>query len=104
MLSNVIIFSIQRINLKDKTNNVSIIQLSEKLDLNRFSDENINLSNLKYKFVSLIHHIGDSKSGHYFADIQINSYWYRFNDSVVERLDNLELNSNTVCILIYIKI
>ena len=40
MLSNVIIFSIQRINFKDKTKNVSIIQLSKKLDLNRFSDEN----------------------------------------------------------------
>lgn len=104
MLSNVIIFSIQRINLNDKTNNVSIIHLTEKLELNRFSDENVNLSNLKYKLVSLIHHIGDYDSGHYFADIQINSYWYRFNDSVVERLDNLEINSDTVCILIYLKI
>ena len=59
---------------------------------------------MKYKLVSLIHHIGDYDSGHYFADIQINSYWYRFNDSVVERLDNLEINSDTVCILIYLKI
>ena len=41
--------------------------------------------------------MGDINSGHYFSYIKKGGFWLSFNDSSVEKIENIEFKSNTGC-------
>ena len=60
-------------------------------------------SNTKYKLYGIINHIGDINRDHYYANIKIDNFWYEFNDSSVKSLENINFESDEVCVLFYNK-
>ena len=72
-------------------------------DLKDLMDDNLLNLNINYSLYGIIHHVGEINFGHYFSEIIINDSWYIFNDSEVKRVENIDLNNNTVCVLFYNK-
>ena len=60
-------------------------------------------SNTKYKLYGIINHIWDINHGHCYANIKIGNFWYEFNDSIVKSLENINFESDKICILFYNK-
>ena len=42
--------------------------------------------------------------GHYYSFIKIRNNWYEFNDSIVRKIDKLDMNNNEICVLLYKKL
>ena len=82
---NILILSLQRIDLRtNRKNNCSVI-FSEKLEIKEYIDEDCaNRYNCKYKLYGISCYSWLVKEAHYYAFIKINDKdWYEFNDSKV---------------------
>ena len=102
-LNNILIFNIQRLDRIKKVKNKSLLKFYEHIDLKKYCDDLMDDSNTKYKLYGIINHIGDINHGHYYANIKIDNFWYEFNDSSVKSLENINFESDEVCILFYNK-
>ena len=96
LLNNIILFSLQRFDRNNNIKNESNIIYKEILDLNPFWDDSL--------LIGLIKHYGSIDFGHYLSFIKIKEIWYKFNDSIITKLENFKKNSKSVCIFIYEKI
>ena len=100
-LNNILIFNIQRLNRIKIEKNKSKLKFYEQIDIKNYCDDLMGDSNIKYKLYGIINHIGDINHGNYYANIKINNFWYEFNDSIVKSSENINFESDEVCILFY---
>ena len=103
IVKDIIMFSLQRFDPLLSIKNNSKILFEDNINLERFSDEIINESDLNYKLYATIHHNGTLQFGHYYSKIYLNEHWVNFNDSNVTEIENRDYNSSNICVLIYKK-
>ena len=101
ILNEIIIFSLQRIDPVQSIKNTSFIEYYEFIDLKSFIDDKIKINTTTYKLFATIHHNGSINSGHYYSVINLDNEWVEFNDSNVYPLENIDFNSQNVCVLFY---
>ena len=94
----------QRFNSITNTKNYSKIFFDEIIHKDSLRNMNC-LSNINSDYIlkGIIYHIGLFNKGHYYSVINLKGEWFEFNDSNVKKLDDLDLFSNYVCTLFYIK-
>ena len=97
----------QRFNSKTNSKNNSKIFFDEIIHKDTLRNmnclSNIINNNSDYILKGIIYHIGLFNKGHYYSVINLKGEWFEFNDSNVKKLDDLDLFSNYVCTLFYIK-
>ena len=82
-LSNIQIFSIERIDRFLNKKNESEIKNDEFLDMKNYCDCNISYNNYIYTLFAKLNHEGDLNEGHYYSIIKIKDSWLKFNDSII---------------------
>ena len=55
---------------------------------------------MKYKLKGNINHINDINYGDYYANINIEDYWYEFNDSVVKPINSMSYDCEKICLIL----
>ena len=105
ILPKILILSIQRFNIINKSKSNKSIKLYEKINLKNFVDEELieNYSNFDYKLFGISNHSGSLNFGHYYAYVNIQGKWKEFNDSFVTNV-NFSSVSTTAYALFYEKI
>lgn len=101
ILNEIIIFSLQRIDPVQSIKNTSFIEYYEFIDLKSFIDDKNKINTTTYKLFATIHYNGSFNSGHYYSVINLDNEWVEFNDSNVYPLENIDFNSQNVCVLFY---
>ena len=101
ILKDVLIISLQRINKFLNKKNLTLVNYEEILDMTEFCDETINDGSLRYVLFSIIYHYGNIYEGHYISVIKIGEFWYEFNDSIVNKINILNLKSDSACVFFY---
>ena len=104
MINEIIIFSIQRLDYVNNIKNNSYIIFNEFIDIKDLIDNDLEISQTKYKLFAAIHHIGEIDNGHYYIVLRKDKEWFIFNDSIIEKNNSMNYKSKTVCFLIYQKI
>ena len=104
MINDVVIFSLQRFDPYFSMKSNIIVSYREYIDLKEFCDYDLYKENTKYRLFGTINHIGNLNYGHYFAYVRIGEIWYEFNDSIVKKINSMDLKSSSVCVLFYEKI
>jgi ubiquitin C-terminal hydrolase len=104
MINDVVIFSLQRIDPYFSMKSNCYVSYKEYIDLKEFCDYDLYKENTKYRLFGTINHIGNIDYGHYYAYVRIGDIWYEFNDSIVKKINYMEYNSSSVCVLFYEKI
>ena len=104
MLNDVIIFSLQRFDPYYSMKSSAYVSYEEIVDLKDFCDFDLYKHNTKYRLFGTINHIGNINYGHYFAYVRIGEIWYEFNDSIVKKINCIDLKSSSVCVLFYEKL
>ena len=104
ILNDILILSLQRFDPCLSMKSSIRVSFEDILDLKDFCDEDLYRSNTRYRLYGTINHIGNINYGHYYSYIKINDIWYEFNDSIVKKINNMEYNSSSVCVLFYEKI
>ena len=104
ILPKILILSIQRFNIINKSKSNKSIKLYEKINLKNFVDEELieNYSNFDYKLFGISNHSGSLNFGHYYAYVNIQGKWKEFNDSFVTNV-NFSSVSTTAYALFYEK-
>ena len=92
LLNDIIVFSLKRFERNNNIKNESNIIYKGILDLKPFWDDSLFNSKLKYKLIDLIKHCGSIDFGHYLSFIKIKEIWYKFNDSIITKLENFKIN------------
>ena len=78
-LPEILIFTLER--FLGGTNKVEIIP-NDKIDLKKYVDPNINISDTKYELFAINIRFGSTKKfGHEICQIKIKGNWFEFNDS-----------------------
>ena len=72
--------------------------------MEEFIDETINNKFLKYKLFGIINRHGTIDEGHYISLIKIGDFQYEFNDSIMNKIYNVNLKNDSVCIFFYKRI
>ena len=104
ILNDILILSLQRFDPYLSMKSSIRVSFEDILDLKDFCDEDLYKLNTRYRLYGTINHIGNINYGHYYSYIKINDMWYEFNDSIVKKINNMEYNSSSVCVLFYEKI
>ena len=104
MLNDVIIFSLQRFDPFYSMKSSIYVSYDEIIDLNDFCDFDLYRDSTKYRLFGTINHIGNINYGHYYAYVRIGEIWYEFNDSIVKKINCMDLKSSSVCVLFYEKL
>jgi ubiquitin C-terminal hydrolase len=104
MINDVVIFSLQRIDPYFSMKSNCYVSYKEYIDLKDFCDYDLFKENTKYRLFGTINHIGNIDYGHYYAYVRIGDIWYEFNDSIVKKINSMDLKSSSVCALFYEKI
>ena len=60
-----------------------------------------DLNNYIYSLKGIINYKGNLVKGHYCSYIKIYNIWHEFNDSNILKIEKINLNSDTACILVY---
>ena len=100
IIKNKLFFSFQRIDRISKSNNKLIVKY-DIINLNEYYDINISEINNKYHLIGLIYHLGTLENGHYKCDIKLDNQWFNFNDNYISKINNIDMNSDKVCVLVY---
>ena len=103
ILNDILILSLQRFDPFLSMKSSIRVSFEDILDLKDFCDEDLYKLNTRYKLYGTINHIGNINYGHYYSYIKINDMWYEFNDSIVKKINYMEYNSSSVCVLFYQK-
>ena len=104
ILNDILILSLQRFDPYLSMKSTVRVSFEDILDLKDFCDEDLYKLNTRYRLYGTINHIGNINYGHYYSYIKINDMWYEFNDSIVKKINYMEYNSSSVCVLFYEKI
>ena len=104
MLNEVIIFSLQRFDPYYSMKSSIYVSYNEYINLKEFCDYDLYKDNKEYRLFGTINHIGNINYGHYYAYVRIGEIWYEFNDSIVRKVNCMEMNSSSVCVLFYEKL
>jgi len=104
ILNEIVIFSLQRLNPILSIKNKISVKFEEIIDLKDHCDKDLYKENTKYRLCGTINHIGSINYGHYYAYIKIDDIWYEFNDSIVKKVNIMDYDSSSVCVLFYEKI
>jgi len=104
ILNEIVIFSLQRLNPILSIKNKISVKFEEIIDLKDYCDKDLYKENTKYRLCGTINHIGSINYGHYYAYIKIDDIWYEFNDSIVKKVNIMDYDSSSVCVLFYEKI
>ena len=104
MINDVVIFSLQRFDPYFSIKSNINVSYREYIDLKEFCDYDLYKENTKYRLFGTINHIGNINYGHYYAYVRIGEMWYEFNDSIVKKINSMDLKSSSVCVLFYEKI
>ena len=104
ILNDILILSLQRFDPYLSMKSSIRVSFEDILDLKDFCDEDLYKLNTRYRLYGTINHIGNINYGHYYSYIKINDMWYEFNDSIVKKINYMEYNSSSVCVLFYEKI
>ena len=101
----ILILSLQRIDLVTGKKLEYKVKFSQKLDLYDFTDHDLGYDNeCKYELFGVINHIGNLNSGHYFSYIKNeNKEWIEYNDSIVRKINYFSDCSDSVYAIFYIK-
>ena len=105
-LPNVLIFSLQRFDFKNKQKNNTLVTFPEVLYLKNYVDTDCEIGdNFIYKLYGTINHRGDLDFGHYFSILRIKgeNYWYQFNDAFSDNLGLDLVQSPSLYILFYVR-
>lgn len=102
---NILILSLQRVNMRTQRKNNSKISFPEVLNISKYIDGECGHGNEgKYTLYGVGNHSGTINFGHYYAYIKLNNQlWYEFNDSTVSNLGSINTTSNSVYSLFYAK-
>lgn len=100
---NILILSLQRMDLRINRKNNCAVEFSEKLRIKKYIDEECgNRHDYKYKLYGIGCHSGQINKGHYYAYIKIKDKdWYEFNDSKVNYYGD-EINTKNIFSSVYI--
>jgi ubiquitin C-terminal hydrolase len=63
--------------------------------------ESLQFNKKKYSLYGICNHMGSSSGGHYIAQCKNNNEWYRFNDGLVTKINNLNLSASSIYCLFY---
>ena len=80
------------------------VSFTEYINLKEFCDYDLYKDNTNYRLFGTINHIGNINYGHYYAYVRIGEIWYEFNDSIVRKINSMDFNSSSVCVLFYEKL
>ena len=98
----ILILSVQRLNMRTKRKNNISIQFSENLNLDNFIDKNCGFgNNCSYSLYGIANHTGTIDFGHYYAYIKIEGNWYEFNDSIVKSIGRIDNISSSAYVFFY---
>ncbi len=98
----ILILSVQRLNMRTKRKNNISVQFSENLNLNNFIDKSCGFSNnCYYSLYGIANHTGTIDFGHYFAYIKIEGNWFEFNDSLVKSIGRIQNVSSSAYVFFY---
>ena len=98
----ILILSVQRLNMRTKRKNNISVQFSETLNLNNFIDKSCGFSNnCYYSLYGIANHTGTIDFGHYFAYIKIEGNWFEFNDSLVKPIGRIQNVSSSAYVFFY---
>ena len=82
-LPEILIFTLER--YKDKINNF-VIESNEEIDMKKFLDKSVHLSNTKYELFAINIRFGKSTDfGHEICQVKRNNQWYEINDTQVKK-------------------
>lgn len=104
MLNEIIIFSLQRFDPYYSMKSSINVSFTEYINLKEFCDYDLYKDNTNYRLFGTINHIGNINYGHYYAYVRIGEIWYEFNDSIVRKINSMDFNSSSVCVLFYEKL
>jgi len=97
-LSPVIIFVIKKYDFLNKLN--FDFKYPIELDMNKYCI-NYNEDALNYKLIGSGIHSGGLNGGHYYSICKKNSDWYMYNDTIVEKIDESDVNNTDAYCLVY---
>ena len=98
----ILILSVQRLNMRTKRKNNISIQFSENLNLDNFIDKSCGFgNNCSYSLYGIANHSGTIDFGHYYAYINIEGNWYEFNDSIVKSIGRIDNISSSAYVFFY---
>ena len=63
--------------------------------------ENAAIGGNKYRLKGVTYHSGSPRAGHYTASVVYDEHWWICNDSVVKRIEDGEVVSESAYILLY---
>ena len=103
---NILILSLQRIDMRSERKINSDVSFTDELDLRDYIDKDcFNKDDAKYTLYGIGNHSGSINFGHYYAYIKINDgNWSEFNDSMVSPYSKISTSSSTAYVLFYKKI
>ena len=67
----------------------------------KFPMENATIGGSKYRLKGVTYHSGSPRAGHYTASVAYDEHWWKCNDSVVKRIEDGEVVSESAYILFY---
>ena len=98
----ILILSVQRLNMRTKRKNNISVQFNENLNLDNFIDKNCGFRNsCLYSLYGIANHSGTIDFGHYFAYIKIEGNWFEFNDSIVKSIGRINNISSSAYVFFY---
>ena len=101
IINDILFISLQRFDRITNSINESTVTIDEMIDFKQFMDPIYDLNNYIYSLKGIVNYKGNLVKGHYWSYIKINNIWYEFNDSNILKIEKINLNSDTACILVY---
>jgi ubiquitin C-terminal hydrolase len=100
----ILILSLQRIDEKQEKLRYKV-EFPQILDIYPYVDHDCGYDReCKYNLYGIVNHEGRIDFGHYFSFIKIgNKNWFKFNDSLVSKIDKINDCSEDVYALFYVK-
>ena len=101
--ADILIFSLQRIDILKNIKNNCIVEFNDNLDMKSYIDFDCTQKNTLYELYGFINHCGNINQGHYTAYVKLNSdTYYYFDDALAKEIKYESSIKNEAYILFYI--
>ena len=102
-VNDYLIITLQRNDIETSKINNSLITFDTILNINDYFDTDLFEGKSNFILKGTINHIGKLTFRHYFCFIIIEGGWFKFNDSNVEKISEMDFSSDSAYVLIYEK-
>ena len=100
-INEYLFISLQRFNIiSNEVNNIKV-KFEESIDIKELIDRDIYKGSNRFDLIAIINHLRTIEYGYYFCFIKLDSKWIKYDDIMVEEIEDIDNNSSNPCILLY---